>query len=157
MLCSFNYICNALVTLTSYSSILLVASWTDGKGAVLAVNELTLITTASNIIKKDWTSTSSKVSIAEANCICWHISIHLHYKVIIFQAVSMAILTLTGIFQLSTHHSSISASPGVITHSAPLIVRADLHSALIRNVTSCQSQVTIRTWSCMKKECVLVT
>ena len=50
--------------------------------------------------------------------------------------------------QLSTHDSSINTSPGVITHSTPLIVYADLHSAFIGNVTSCQLYLTVCTWSC---------
>ena len=58
------------------------------------------------------------------------------------------ILTLEYVAQLSTHHNGIRASPGVITHSTPLIVYADLHSAFICHITSCQSQLTICTWSC---------
>ena len=54
--------------------------------------------------------------------------------------------TLSRISQLSTHHSSISTSPGVITHSTPHIVHANLHSAFVWNVTSCQSQTSF-TWS----------
>ena len=50
--------------------------------------------------------------------------------------------------QLSTHHRSISISPGVITHSTPQVVHADLHSAFIGNVASCQSYLTVCTWSC---------
>jgi len=51
-------------------------------------------------------------------------------------AVNDITLTLRGVAQLSTHHSSIRASPGVITHSTPLIVHADLHSAFICYITS---------------------
>ena len=72
------------------------------------------------------------------------------------------ILTLSGVSQLSTHHSSISTIPGVKTHSTPLIVHADLHSAFIWNVTSCQSQLTSCTWSYRHKQrnisiCYMVT
>ena len=55
--------------------------------------------------------------------------------------IKLSSLTLSGISQLSTHHSSISTSPGVITHSTPHIVHAVLHSAFICYVTSCQSQL----------------
>ena len=55
--------------------------------------------------------------------------------------------TLTGISQLSTHHSSIRTSPGVITHSTPQVTYTNLHSAFICNVSSCKSQLAICTWS----------
>ena len=58
-------------------------------------------------------------------------------------------LTLSGVSQLSTHHSGISNSPEVITHSAPHTVHADLHSAFVCNVSSCQSQLTSYTWGCI--------
>ena len=61
-------------------------------------------------------------------------------------------LTLNRVAQLSTYHRSISISPGFKAYSAPHIVHADLHSAFIWNVTSCQSQLTSCTWSCMKKK-----
>ena len=57
-------------------------------------------------------------------------------------------LTFSRVSKLSTHHSGISTVPGVITHSAPHIVHTDLHSALIGNVTSPQSQLTICARSC---------
>ena len=56
-------------------------------------------------------------------------------------------MTLSGVSHLSTHHCSISTSPEVITHSAPLIVNADLYSAFISNVTSYQSQLALCTGS----------
>ena len=55
---------------------------------------------------------------------------------------SITLLTICGISKLLTHYRSISAIPGIITHSTPQIVCADLHSAFIWNVTSCQSQLT---------------
>jgi len=58
-------------------------------------------------------------------------------------------LTLSGVSQLSTHYSGISNSPEVITHSAPHTVHADLHSAFVCNVSSCQSQLTSYTWGCI--------
>ena len=61
--------------------------------------------------------------------------------------MSKVILTLSGVTQLSAHHSSISTIPGVKTHGTPLIVHTDLDSAFIWNVTSCQSQLTSCTWS----------
>ena len=61
-------------------------------------------------------------------------------------------MTFSGVAQLSTHHSSISISPEVITHSTPLIVHADLYSTFIHHITSCQSQLTICTWSCVTKQ-----
>ena len=60
-------------------------------------------------------------------------------------------LTLSRVAQLSTHDSSISISPGFKTYSTPLIVHADLHSAFILNVTSCQSQLTSYTGSYIHK------
>ena len=62
---------------------------------------------------------------------------------------SVLALTIGWVVKLSTHHCSINTSPGNSTHSAPHIVHADLHSAFIWNVTSCQSQLTSCTWSCM--------
>ena len=63
--------------------------------------------------------------------------------------VHSTMLTLSQwVTQLLTHHRSISTSPGVITHSTPQVVYADLHSAFIGNVTSCQSYLTVCTWSC---------
>ena len=56
--------------------------------------------------------------------------------------------TLGGVSQLSTHHSSISVSPEVITHSTPLIVNADFHSAFTCNDTTNQSQLTRCAGSC---------
>ena len=60
-------------------------------------------------------------------------------------------LTLCKISQLSTHNSGISTFPGVITHSTPLIVHADLNSAFIGYVTSCQPQLTSCTRNCVMK------
>ena len=57
------------------------------------------------------------------------------------------LLTLSRVAQLSTHHGSINISPRVITHSPPHIIRADLNSTFICNVTSGQSQLTICTRS----------
>ena len=50
-----------------------------------------------------------------------------------------------------THYSSISTSPGVITHSAPHIVHTDLNSAFICNVTSCQLQLTSCASNCAQE------
>ena len=53
------------------------------------------------------------------------------------------VLTLSGVTKLSTHHSGISTAPAIITHGTPNIVcYADLHSALIWNVSSSQLQLT---------------
>ena len=60
--------------------------------------------------------------------------------------------TLSVVSQLSTHHSGISFSPRAITHSTPLIVHADLHSAFILYITSCQSKLTSCTRSWMYKQ-----
>ena len=60
-------------------------------------------------------------------------------------------MTLSAVAQLSAHHSSISISPEVITHSTPLIVNADLYSAFISNVTSYQSQLALCAGSCERK------
>ena len=59
------------------------------------------------------------------------------------------VLTLSRVSKLSTHHSGITTAPGVITHSAPHIVHTDLHSALIGNVTTNQSQLTSCARSCV--------
>ena len=58
-------------------------------------------------------------------------------------------LTLDYVSQLTTHNCSISASPGVITHSTPSVVHTDLYSAFISYVTSSKPQLTICTRSCM--------
>ena len=42
------------------------------KGAVWTVNQVTLTASTVNIVQVDWTSTSTKVSTAESNCICSH-------------------------------------------------------------------------------------
>ena len=64
----------------------------------------------------------------------------------------MVLLTISRVPQLSTHHSSIHTFPGVWANNAPHIVHADLHSAFIVNVTSCQSQPTSYTGSYLHKQ-----
>ena len=59
------------------------------------------------------------------------------------------VLTLSRVSKLSTHHGGITTAPGVITHSAPHIVHTDLHSPLIGNVTTNQSQLTSCARSCV--------
>ena len=62
--------------------------------------------------------------------------------------------TLSGISELSTHHSGIITTPGVITHCAPHIsTNTDLHSPFIWNVASCQLQLTSCTWCYIKIYC----
>ena len=65
-----------------------------------------------------------------------NISIESHYKemlklILVVMLVLVVMLTFSGISQLSTHHSSISTSPEVITHSTPQVVHADLYSTFI--------------------------
>ena len=72
-----NYIDTAknIYTLTSHSSILWVTSVAVDNRATGAVGEVTLTTTAFNIIQIDWTNTSTKVSIAKWYCtylVCEH-------------------------------------------------------------------------------------
>ena len=57
------------------------------------------------------------------------------------------LLTLSRVAKLLTHHSSLTISPGIITHSAPHIVHADLNSAFICNIASGKSQLAIYTRS----------
>ena len=77
-----------------------------------------------------------------------HYNVHVtESRVAQLKYIMCMLLTLNRVAQLSTHHSSISTSPGVITYSTPHIVDADLKSTFIFNVTSCQSQLTIHTRS----------
>ena len=68
--CIYVYICKH--TMTPHSSILPVASWAADKWASWTFSEAILTATAGHIIEIDWTSTSTKVSISERNCTCWH-------------------------------------------------------------------------------------
>ena len=113
-------------------------------GAVWAVSEVTLTTSAINIVEVDLTNTSSKMS---RHCTYW-IKLRLCLINIFIWTKTMQ-QTLCGIAQFSTHYNSISSSPGVITHSTPLIVHADLHSAFTCYIASCQSQLTSCARSCM--------
>ena len=133
-------------TLTPYSSTSTIIV-TAYKGSVWAVNEISLIAIASNTLQLDGTNTSTKLNITEGQCTCWQ---NMKYD-ISNKCVHISDLhTLSGVAQVSTHHCSISSSPGVSTHSTPHIVHADLHSAFIWNVTSCQSQLTICARSCLQ-------
>ena len=60
-------------------------------------------------------------------------------------------LTVSGESQLSAGHTSIISIPEVITHGTPLIVHANLNTAL-RGIGSkpCQSDVAILTASCIE-------
>ena len=134
--------------MASHSSSTPTPRGTTDKGAPWAVQETTFTATASNIVQIDRTSTTTKLTSTKGNCICWcqtNVQSN-HYS---YCQKWYILLTLGEIAQLSTHNSSISISPGVITHSSPLIVYADLHSAFICNVTSYQSQPNMvsHTWS----------
>jgi len=52
-----------------------MAPITADSEAAGAVSEVALTATAMNIVQVDWANTSTKVSIAEGNCICWKMSI----------------------------------------------------------------------------------
>ena len=219
--CNCTYVYTCKHTLTPHSSILPVASWAADKRTLWTFNEAILTATAGHIIEIDWTSTSTKVSISERNCTCWHAICRYTPLMIVLNALRYILTdwccrgwlnlcqyvctyhcnwsqqtktpskhhdingmdnglnddcnngntvayttfcmlepvkklacpygylnqqmhshynslwpTLSRISQLSTHHSSISTSPRVVTHSTPHIVHADLHSAFISNVTS---------------------
>ena len=60
------------LTLAYHSSILWVAIGAGNIEVMRTVNEVTLITTASNIIQVNWASTSTKMSTAKGYCTCWH-------------------------------------------------------------------------------------
>ena len=134
-------------TLTSHSSTPTPRVTTD-KGAPRAVKEVTLTATASNIVQVDWTSTTTKLTSTKGDCICW-CQMCIQYNHYSCCQKWYILLTLGEVAQLSTHHSGIWTSPGVITHSTPLIVHANLHSAFIFSVSSYQSQLNIvsHTWS----------
>ena len=60
-------------------------------------------------------------------------------------------LTVSGESKLSAGHTSIKSIPEVITHSAPLIVHANLDTALRRiGSKPCQSDLARLTASCIK-------
>ena len=139
-----------VLTLTSHSSILWVAICTGDSWATWTTSEFTLTATTVNIVQVNWTSTSTKMSTAECYCICL-CKIWVLCTVVSHDWVWTMLLTLSGVSQLPTHHSGISISPQVVTHSTPLTVQADFHSAFILNVSSYQSQLTSCTWSCMHK------
>ena len=136
--------CSYTFTLTSNSSTFRMTVTTDSK-AMWAVSEVTLTTTATNTVQVDWTNTITKVSISEGYCICCYDNTS--YLKCAPAAVPQNIRTLSGVSQLSTHHSSIITSPGVIAHSAPQVTYTNLHSAFIWNISSCKSQLAICTWS----------
>ena len=60
--CSYNF------TLTSDSSIIIMSVTTDSE-ATRAISEVTLTTTATNIVQVDWTSSATKMNIGEGSCI----------------------------------------------------------------------------------------
>ena len=62
---------NIVFTLASHSSILWVAVCTGDIGVMWTFNEVTFTATAVNIVQVDWTSASTKMSIAEGQCTCW--------------------------------------------------------------------------------------
>ena len=124
-----------------------MAICTTDSGATGAVNEVGLTAGAANTIQVDCTSAGTKVGIAKCYCICNNV---ISGKCQCYQIpleMLVNLLTFHRVTQLSTHHSGISASPGVITHSAPHIVHTDLHSAFIWNVTTYQPQLTSCAWS----------
>ena len=67
MLLFFFFVCKS--TLTPHSSILKVARVTANRKVAWTISEVTLTTTASNIVQIDWTSTNTKMSIAEGHYI----------------------------------------------------------------------------------------
>ena len=139
--------------MTPHSSIHIIV--TADEGAMWAVSKTTFTATAVNIVQVDWTSTITKMSTAEGQCTCLQECFtFLKWKI---EVSSCFNLTLSGVSQLLTHDSSIISSPGVNTDCAPLIIHADLHSAFIWNVTSCQSQLTSCTWNCKKQYYVIST
>ena len=74
---------------------------------------------------------------------------------LILSKLSEACLTLSRVSELPAHYSSISTAPAIITHSTPHIVYTELHSALIWNIASNQSQFTGYAWNCNKLNCLL--
>ena len=61
-------------------------------------------------------------------------------------------LTVSGVAQLSAHHTGIHNSPGIITHSAPALVHANLHTTLLFHGTALQPDVAIiaYTWGMLE-------
>ena len=43
---------------------------------------------------------------------------------------------------MAAHHSSIHTAPHIVTDSAPFLVPADLHSAIVERVSSLQTNLT---------------
>ena len=65
-----------LQTLTSYSCILWVTTWTADSSASRAINQVVLTTSAANIVQVDCASTSTKMGSTESHCICKNKGIH---------------------------------------------------------------------------------
>ena len=59
-------------TLTPYSSIFWMPRVTSDKRATWTINETILTATALSIVKVNWACSSTKCSITEGNCTCWH-------------------------------------------------------------------------------------
>ena len=55
----------------------------------------------------------------------------------------VALTSCVGISQLFAHSGSISAVPGAVTHSSPLVINAHLHSSLILSGPFHQSNCSI--------------
>ena len=72
-------------------------------------------------------------------------------NICIQNSLEAELITLNGVSKLSTHHSSLSTFPVVITYSTPHIVQAYLHSAFICNVP-CQSQLAKCARSCWGRQ-----
>ena len=66
------HVCDIFQTLASHSSILKVAISTVDRRASRAVDKVSLTTSAGNIVQVDCASASTKMSIAEGYCICFH-------------------------------------------------------------------------------------
>ena len=61
-----------------------------------------------------------------------------------------SVLTSCGVLQLSAHHCGIISVPGVVTHCAPVVVVAHLHTTLVLVITSHKSHVSLTAGSCKK-------
>ena len=55
----------------------------------------------------------------------------------------VVLTSCVGVTQLFAHSGSISAVPGAVTHSSPLVINAHLHSSLILSGSSHQSDCSI--------------